>query len=340
MLKNGGTKAPVMILFFNRPDNLKQVFEAVRKYSPEQLFLVQDGARVGRPDDIDNINKCREIVDTVDWKCEVYRNYAEENMSCDHREYTGIDWCFQYVDRLIILEDDCVPTQGFMKLCEECLEKYKDETSIHSIYGFNRLGYYECPYDYVFSKTGAGWGWATWKRVWDRVNAVRNSKLFSEPDTIKYINNSIEHSVKEIYGDFVKDNLSIREKEIAQGKIISWEHWCGVTLILYNMVTIVPKKNMIRYIGISQNATHTADDPKLLPRKVRNVLTQKAYESEEIISHPPCIIRDSKFEKLSKKSMYSFPVFSKFEHIFLILRYKGFKQILIILKNKISKVKK
>lgn len=340
MLKNTGNKAPVMILFFNRPDNLKQVFEAVRKYRPEQLFLVQDGARAEHPDDIDNIYKCREIVDTVDWECKVYRNYAEENMSCDHREYTGIDWCFQYVDRLIILEDDCVPTQGFMKLCEECLEKYKDETSIHSIYGFNRLGSYECPYDYVFSKTGAGWGWATWKRVWDRVNAVRNSKLFSEPNTIKYINNSIEHSVKEIYGDFVKDNLSIREKEIAQGKIISWEHWCGVTLILYNMVTIVPKKNMIRYIGISQNATHTAGDPKLLPRKVRNVLTQKSYESEEIISHPPCIIRDSKFEKLSKKSMYSFPVFSKFEHIFLILRYKGFKQILIILKNKISKVKK
>lgn len=323
MLKNSETKAPVMILFFNRPDNLKQVFEAVRKYRPEQLFLVQDGARVGRPDDIDNINKCREIVDTVDWECQVYRNYAEENMSCDHREYTGIDWCFQYVDRLIILEDDCVPTQGFMKLCEECLEKYKDETSIHSIYGFNRVGSYECPYDYVFSKTSAGWGWATWKRVWDRVNTVKNSKLFNCPNTVNYINNSIEDSVKEIYGDFMTYCSKTKEKDTTEGKITSWEHWVGLTLILFNMVTIVTKKNMIRYIGISQNATHTTDDPRLLPRKIRRVLMQEAYEVEKNIEHPPYIIRDKKFEKLSNEAMtYHFGA-SKIEAAFLRLKYKG-----------------
>ena len=322
MIEMGGKKAPVMILFFNRPDNLKQVFEAVRKYQPEQLFLVQDGARKDRPDDVVNVKKCREIVEKVDWNCEVYRNYSDVNLSCDHREYTGIDWCFQYVDKLIILEDDCVPTQSFMKLCEECLEKYKDETSVHSIYGFNRIGSYESPYDYTFSKTSAGWGWATWKRVWNKVNEIRNSNLFEDIEAVNFINETIDPSLKEIYGNFMDYCSKTKETERTKGKVISWEHWVGLTLILNDMVTIVPNKNMIRYIGISQNATHTTSDSRLLPHKIRNVLMQEAYESEKEIKHPPFIIRDKKFENKSNKALHYLPGFAKLEVAFLKFKYK------------------
>lgn len=327
-MNNKSEKAPVMILFFNRPQNLQQVFDAVRAYRPEKLFLVQDGARAGRQDDRENIESCRKVVENVDWECTVYRNYADENLSCDHREYTGIDWCFQYVDRLIILEDDCVPTQGFLNLCEECLEKYKDETSIHSIYGFNRVGTYETPYDYVFSKTSAGWGWATWKRVWDRVNAVRNSDLFDDPDAMNYIIQVAEPSVKEIYGEFMSYCAKTKLNDASTGKITSWEHWVGLTLILYNMVTIVPKKNMIRYLGISENATHTTADPRLLPHKIRQVLTQEAYDLEGEISHPPFIIRDNRFEGLSNAAMRYPPGMAKMEAAYLRLKYRGLSGLL------------
>ena len=36
---------PVLILFFNRPQQLSQVFEQVKKARPSRLFLYQDGAR-------------------------------------------------------------------------------------------------------------------------------------------------------------------------------------------------------------------------------------------------------------------------------------------------------
>ena len=35
----------VLILFFNRPEHLKKVFEEVRKARPSRLFLYQDGPR-------------------------------------------------------------------------------------------------------------------------------------------------------------------------------------------------------------------------------------------------------------------------------------------------------
>ena len=34
---------PVLILFFNRPQQLSQVFEQVRNARPSKLFLYQDG---------------------------------------------------------------------------------------------------------------------------------------------------------------------------------------------------------------------------------------------------------------------------------------------------------
>ena len=54
----------VLILFFNRPDHLSQVFAEVRKARPARLFLYQDGPRGER--DMAGIEACRKVVD-ADW---------------------------------------------------------------------------------------------------------------------------------------------------------------------------------------------------------------------------------------------------------------------------------
>ena len=65
---------PVLILFFNRPQQLSQVFEQVKKARPSRLFLYQDGAR--NEHDLPGIKACREIVSQIDWECEVERFYT------------------------------------------------------------------------------------------------------------------------------------------------------------------------------------------------------------------------------------------------------------------------
>ena len=76
---------PVLILFFNRPQQLSQVFEQVKKARPSRLFLYQDGAR--NEHDLPGIKACREIVSQIDWECEVERFYQEKNFGCDPSEY-------------------------------------------------------------------------------------------------------------------------------------------------------------------------------------------------------------------------------------------------------------
>ena len=62
----------VLCIFFARPEQFEKSFEAVRKARPKVLLLWQDGPREGREDDVENIKKCREIAENIDWECEVY----------------------------------------------------------------------------------------------------------------------------------------------------------------------------------------------------------------------------------------------------------------------------
>ena len=117
---------PVLILFFNRPNLLKAVFDQVRIARPSKLFLYQDGPRNSQ--DMIMIKACREVVANIDWECEVYRFYQEKNYGCDPSEYISQKWAFSYVDKCIVLEDDDVPSISFFSFCKELLDRYEHDS--------------------------------------------------------------------------------------------------------------------------------------------------------------------------------------------------------------------
>ena len=158
---------PVLILFFNRPNLLKAVFDQVRIARPSKLFLYQDGPRNSQ--DMIMIKACREVVANIDWECEVYRFYQEKNYGCDPSEYISQKWAFSYVDKCIVLEDDDVPSISFFSFCKELLDRYEHDTRITMIAGMNHEEIsQDVPYDYFFTSTFSIWGWASWKRVIDQ----------------------------------------------------------------------------------------------------------------------------------------------------------------------------
>ena len=125
----------VLILFFNRPEPLKLVFEQVKKARPSKLFLYQDGPRCEK--DMPGILACREVMSDIDWDCEVYTNYQRENAGCDPSNYRAQRWAFSIVDKCIIFEDDSIPSVSFFQFCKELLDKYENDTRISMIAGFN-----------------------------------------------------------------------------------------------------------------------------------------------------------------------------------------------------------
>lgn len=279
---------PTAIIFFARPDLLKVTFEAVRKAKPTKLFLIQDGAREGNVIDLKKIKECQDIVNHVDWDCEVYKNYSDGNLGCGMRIFSGLNWVFQHVDRVLIIEDDCVPSQSLFPFAAELLERYKNDYRIGMISGMNNLGVYEdCPNDYFFSSSGSIWGWATWKRVWDNVEydlAFLNDKYATN---ILYKTDS----KLEPMGQILSNNLKKGKK------LTSWSYQFGMNVLLQNQLNIVPKFNMINNIGMSEDGANSVSSLRFMPKGLRRLYYMKTYEYQFPLKHPKYVVNDLEFKK-------------------------------------------
>ncbi|MBQ4510334.1 MAG: hemolysin activation protein [Clostridia bacterium] len=313
---------PVLILFFNRPLQLKLVFEQVKIARPSKLYLFQDGAREGRQDDIENVKKCREIVEDIDWECEVHRNYQEKNNGCDPSEYLAQKWMFATEEYGIVLEDDDVPSQSFFPYCKELLEKYKDDQRINMICGMNNLGDYsdKCPYDYFFSTTGSIWGWASWKRVIDEWS-----------DYSPFVDN--EYGV-ELFTNLYKNKMDTKGyinlcRERNKSGIAYYESIMSTYAKTQGRINIVPTKNMISNMGFMGESTHGPSSLDILPKSTRKLFNMKTYEIDFPIKHPPYVMEDVRYvnslynpSKFKRKTKV---FFAKMEYLFRKSMHKLFK---------------
>lgn len=319
----------VLLVFFARPETFKEVFAAVREARPKKLLLWQDGPRKNRPDDIEKINECRKIAEGVDWDCEVYKNYHEENIGCDPSTYMAFRWAFSIVDKCIILEDDFVPGRSYFRFCKELLDKYEFDERISHICGLNPFDCADwCPNDYLFAETGTG-AWASWKRVaekWDEEYSHFNDE---------YLMNNLKYTL----GKRAEKRLEKSRRHAGSG-ILYWETIVGHLAFLDSKYAIIPKVNLVRNIGFSENATHSSvSDSRIMSKTERKIYNNTAHEIEFPLKHPKYVQIDAEYARRMEKrrnAVYS-PVkrlLGRIEMGFNAIRYGRFDILLKRLKGK------
>lgn len=311
----------VLILFFNRPHLLKEVFEQVKIARPSKLYLFQDGAREGRPDDIENVQKCRDIVEDIDWECEVHFNYQEKNNGCDPSEFLAQKWMFETEKMGIVLEDDDVPSQSFFPFCKELLEKYKDDQRINMICGMNNIEVADhCPYDYLFSISGSITGWASWKRVIDEWDEY--IPFVDDEYAVKQFKQVYKHRLVKI------DKILERRRQQNKSGIAYYEAILSSNALTQNRLNIVPTKNLISNIGNNGESTHGVASLEMLPKGLRRIFNMKTYEYDFPLNHPPYVMEDLEFLKKIYRVMgkgHPFVnIYRLFESLFYRLRAGDF----------------
>lgn len=293
MLKPSLLKTPVTLIFFNRPEMLQMVFDQVKKACPEQLFLVQDGPRTDHQLDLELIKCCRDVVSQIDWECDVRTDYSEINLGCGCRPASGISWALSMVDRTIILEDDCVPDQTFFAYCEELLERYKGDERIAMISGLNHFQYWDTPDDYIFTRTGAIGGWATWRRSWEQYDY--ELKQWETPGLIPRLTSAIHNPV------VARQRIKIWQStfdSIKIGKKISyWDHQWGLVRFLQSQYVIVPKHNLITNIGVGVNSTHSLTDTANKFTRGENFFFIPAQPMPSPLKHPSFVMCDWSYDE-------------------------------------------
>ena len=195
----------VLFLIFNRPDKTLRVFNEIKKVKPSKIYISADGPRYNNESDLIKCEQSLQILDLIDWNCEVKTLINERNLGCKIAVSNAITWFFDNEEQGIILEDDCLPCESFFKFCDELLLKYQFDNRVGHISGTNfQNGIKRGQKDYYFSRHPIVWGWASWRRVWKNYDInMNNLDLFINDDIASILTNN-SRIKKNIINNFIK----------------------------------------------------------------------------------------------------------------------------------------
>jgi len=284
---------PVVLFFFKRKETTLQIIEQLSYIKPCKIYLISDGPRheSEKPQIID----CRKAVEaSINWECEIIKNYAEHNKGVYDRIGKGASWVLSKEEKAIFLEDDNLPELTFFEYCSELLEKYKHDTRILWICGTNYLEEFK-PDDgssYVFTKHLMPCGWASWSNKFNKFYDG-DMELLKDKKILKKLKN--EYADKKLYRQQVRSIISEYNKLIFEGKPTSWDFQMALTIRANNLFGISPMYNQIENIGVDEFSIHggtTMNNP--MTKRFCSIKTSKLTFP---LKHPNSVMIDSIYEK-------------------------------------------
>ncbi len=193
--------------------------------------------------------QAREIINFIDWDCELKTLFRDRNLGCKYAVSSAINWFFNNEEEGIILEDDTLPSKSFFKFCNFFLNYYRDEKVIYHIGGYKPTEIKQDKYSISFTRATHIWGWATWRDRWK----------FYDVDT--YLNKTDLEELKK-YEYFRGKRKTKRRIKILHnlftGKIDTWDYQWNLCVRLRSGLAIRPNINLVENIGHAhESATHT-----------------------------------------------------------------------------------
>lgn len=275
-------EVPVLLIAFNRPELTKKSFSSISLVEPTKLYIAIDGPREGFSADINLCSEVLEIVKCVNWKCDVQYLVRDQNIGCKNAVYDAITWAFRSETSLIIIEDDVVAPPSFFHFMQLLLCKYELNNKIAMISG-NQYTPTPTNFDYLFTRYGHIWGWATWKRVWDKFDL-----------NVPYLDDILLNELSDI------SFLSKREKIyhlrtfrhvnslITQGTINTWDHQFVIFRLVNGLLSIAPRSNLASNIGFESSRSNY--------NKNAESFYFKADASFVCSRHPIQLVRDISYD--------------------------------------------
>jgi len=237
----------IALMIYNRPANTLKLINKLNEFNYNKLYVVADGPKPNNKDKL-KVSKTRKLIEKNIKKKNFFKIYANENLGLKNRVVSGLDEIFKKEKKLIILEDDCIPSIEFFEFVEINLKNFENNKKISSILGTNYLTNLSFEKNFLFTKYFHPWGWATWKDRW--IQKKFNFKFLLDKNHKKKL-------IKYLFSYRAYLYWTRRIKLIKKGKLNSWANlWTYYNFILKKK-HIVPKYNLVDNIGINLDSTNT-----------------------------------------------------------------------------------
>jgi len=239
-------KFPIVFFAFKRPDKTKRVLEEVFKSKPYKVYIFADGPR--NSEDLAMVLDTRRIIDelTKNFRdVRVSKIYRGKNFGLKKNIIDGLNYVFKNEDAVIVLEDDCLPSLGFFDFCNKALELYSCDYSISTICGTRVTEMCGTENKFLKSRFFVPWGWATWKRTWNRYSKFDDRVLLDRFLSSRDINFLQRWYFSEVY------KLTIK------GSINTWDYKMIIMQLVEGSFSLLPPFNLIKNIGFGGQSSNT-----------------------------------------------------------------------------------
>lgn len=244
--------APICLFVYNRPEHTKKTLEALakNKYAQEStLYIYSDGPKADcSEEDIEKISLVREIVKERSWCGNVIVNLAEANQGLANSVINGVTEVIRKHGKIIVLEDDLITSNYFLKYMNDALNLYAHKENVMQISGFSY------PVDKIlpnnnsyFMNLTSTWGWATWERVWDKIDF--ECKQYD----------SKSHDVKKFNFNGAYNYTKLLNLQLSNKKVSSWGIRFYFNVYKKNGIVLYPDKSLVKNNGWDSSGRHGAE---------------------------------------------------------------------------------
>lgn len=282
---------PIVLLMFKR-DKITEIIDRIRKVKPQKIYLISDGGR----DDAEwkLVNRCRKLAEkSIDWHCEVIKNYANHNRGVYENIGEGAKWVFKREKWAIFLEDDNLPEVTFFQFCKEILERYERDWRVLWVCGTNYLGKYQ-PSDgvsYCFTKHLLPCGWASWS---DKFLKMYDGNLESCNDPRIMANIPYEYFNRALYRQYRTEWMKEYQKRKDGKRYASWDMQMDLTIKANSVYGVCPTVNQIKNIGVDEASIHGGNSMNAI--MTRRFCGMDSFPIKFPLVHPKTVLIDEEFE--------------------------------------------
>ena len=240
--------APIVIFTYNRPDKTLSVINSLKtnnlaKYS--DLYVFSDGLNKFKKDDFYKVNCIREIIKNTDGFKSIRLIQRSKNLGLYKNITLGLDYIFKKNKKAIILEDDIVVSQNFLKYMNDSLITYENNNEVGSICSNLSKNKEKLPKTFFLYHQDC-WGWGAWRRSWKLFdhNSKKLLKKIKDQGLEKKFNLENEYD----FSRLLKGN---------QLKKRSWAVNWYASLLIHKKLNLYSSTPMSKNIGLGKSSTNT-----------------------------------------------------------------------------------
>lgn len=243
-----GELAPIAVFSFRRPRHLAATLEALQRcpeFSSSEVTVYSDGPR--GPADEAGVQEVRELL----------RARKTPNMTIIERPanvglansiIAAVTETTERAGRVIVIEDDLVLQPSALTWLNAGLDAYEHHDQVMQISAYQyRIPEFANRTEGSFQRFATTWGWATWRRAWQKFDARATGwEQVRDDPTVR---DAFDAGGVYPFSDMLQNQMA--------GKIDSWGIRWSWSVFRNQGLTLMPPRSLVINTGLDGSGTHS-----------------------------------------------------------------------------------